>query len=85
MPVDRTGPKAVISLSVEVKNIDVGTLLTFRFFFYSDGVLCFWSIVCVIFLSVEVKNHLQVRVCAYRRIDIISRVIIVVDAAISFV
>ena len=75
----------MISLSVEVKIIDVGSLLTFRNFFFSDGVLCFWSILCVIFLSVEVKNHLQVRVCAYRRIDISSRVIIVVGAAISFV
>ena len=53
-----------------MKNIDVGTLLTFRFFFFSDGVLCFWSILCVILLSVEVKNHLQVRVCAYRHIDV---------------
>jgi len=33
-------------------------------FFFSDGVLCYWSILCVILLSVEVKNHLQVRVCA---------------------
>ena len=52
------------------KRIDVGTLLTFRIFFFSDGVLCFWSILCVILLSVEVKNHLQVRVCAHRHIDV---------------
>ncbi len=38
------------------KRIEVGTLLTFRKFFFSDGVLCFWSILCVILLSVEVKN-----------------------------
>jgi len=32
-----------------VKNVYVGTLLTFRNIFFSDGVLCFWSILCVIF------------------------------------
>ena len=52
---------------------------------FLDGVLCVWLILCVFFFSVEVKNHLQVRVCTYRCIDIFSRVIIVVDAAISFV
>ena len=40
----------MISLSVEVKNIDVGTLLAFQFFSFSDGVLCFRHIFCVFFL-----------------------------------
>jgi len=35
-----------------MKNIDVGTLLTFHLFSFLDGVLCFWSIFCVILLSV---------------------------------
>ncbi len=58
--------KAVISLSVEVKNVYVGTLLAFLFVDFSDGVLCFRCIFCVVFLSFV---HLQVRVCAYGRID----------------
>ena len=48
------------------KHIDVGTLLAFLFFSFSDGVLCFRHIFCVFFLALV---HLQVRVCAYGRID----------------
>ena len=49
-----------------MKNIDVGTLLAFLFFSFSDGVLCFRHIFYVFFLALV---HLQVRVCAYGRID----------------
>jgi hypothetical protein len=71
----------VISLSVEVENIDFGTLLAFLFSF-SDGVLCFRPMLCVVFLALV---HLQVCVCAYGRIDIFLHVIILPDAASSVV
>ena len=48
------------------KRIDVGTLLAFLFFSVSDGVLCFCLMFFVIFLALA---HLQVCMCAYRRID----------------
>jgi hypothetical protein len=64
------------------KRIDVGTLLAFLFFSFSDGVLCFHHIFCVFFLALV---PLQVRVCAYGRIDIFSRVIILPDDATSSV
>ena len=64
-----------------MKNIDVGTLLAFLFFF-SDGVLCFCVILCVVFL---VLVHLQVCMCAYGRIDHFSCVIILPDAASSVI
>ena len=40
----------VISLSVVVKNINVGTMLMFQLLIISDGVLCFLLFFCVIFL-----------------------------------
>jgi hypothetical protein len=49
------------------KRIDVGTLLAFLFFFFSDGVLCFCHNKCVVFLALV---HLQVHVCANRHIDV---------------
>ena len=49
------------------KRIDVGTLLVFLFFFFSDGVLCFCHNKCVVFLALV---HLQVHVCANRHIDV---------------
>ncbi len=56
------------------KRIDIGTLLAFLFFNFSDGVLCFRLIFCVVFLALV---HLQVCVCAYYgHIDIFSHVII---------
>ena len=52
------------------KRIDVGTLLTFRKNFVSDGVLCFWSILCVILLSVEVKTICKYACAHNRHIDV---------------
>jgi hypothetical protein len=71
----------VISLSVEVKNIDVGTLLAFLFFFFRWRPMFLSYFLCVFFALI----HLQVCVCAYGRIDIFSHVIILPDAASSVV
>jgi len=46
--------QAVISLSVEVKNIDIGTQVMLLLFSVSDGLLCF---LCWVFW------------CAYARVD----------------
>ena len=59
--------KAVISLSVEVKNINVGTLLMLLFFYYSDGVLCFLTFFIVILLQFFAAH---VRMYAYTHIRI---------------
>ena len=63
---ERRGEKRIGVGTLEVKNIGVGTLLVFLFVDFSDGVLCFRRIFFVVFLSFV---HLQVRVCAYGRID----------------
>ena len=52
------------------------------FFPFSDGVLCFRPILCVLFLALV---HLQACVCAYGHIDIFSHEIILPDAASSVV
>ncbi len=52
----------MISLSVEVKNIDVGTLLAFLFFSFSDGVLCFHPIFCVCFFGVGPSASMRVHI-----------------------
>ena len=62
------------------KRIDVGTLLAFLFFFRWRPM--FSSYFVCVFLALV---HLQVCVCAYGRMDIFSRVIIIADAAISVV
>ncbi len=71
----------MISLSVEVKNIDVGTLLAFLFFSFSDGVLCFRHILCVFFLAWSICKY----ACAHMDIDIFSHDIILPDDAASSV
>ena len=63
-----------------IRSVDVGTLLAF-FFFFRWCPMFLPYFVCV-FLALV---HLQVCVCAYGRMDIFSRVIIIADAAISVV
>ena len=60
------------------KRIDIGTLLAFLIFFFSDGVLCFCRNKSVVFLALV---HLQVHMCAYGRIE--NFFIILPDATIS--
>ena len=60
------------------KRIDIGTLLAFLKFFFSDGVLCFCHNKSVVFLALV---HLQVHMCAYGRIE--NFFIILPDATIS--
>jgi hypothetical protein len=64
-----------------VKNIEVGTLLAFFFFSFSDGVLCFLRIFCVFFLRGPSASK-RVRIWTYR---FFSHDIILPDDAASSV
>jgi len=64
--VRRRNIQAVISLSVEVKNIDVGSLLTFRIFFFFGWCPMFLvDFVCDFFERRGEKPSASTRVCMY--------------------